>query len=362
MAIIAWKEAKEHATLTASLGGKQEWSAPYLLTSDNPLDDALTCVEFMHDIGRGLLNSFRYGDREDLSTWCKSVAPTRIPNSVKHWQVICTYSPLDPKDDGQDDDGNPTENPLDWRYEISCGTQFFQTPVWQAWNIDPMPTDKNMGTGGYLRPAETLGPIINSAGIVYDPPLLRETPETVLRITGNWPEYWAANLTAYAGCINPDPLRWSDRLRRFYGFRDEIFDSYCVLCAAVTANYRHDNGVDYWQYTYEWRIRTRASDINPQDGFLETILDRGISRLAKGGSPDGQGGTISPSDIQVGMADAAPIRDVDGERVPEVVLLDGHGQPLQGSSTSAAPPVYFRWRIHPYALFQVLPLYIFKAQ
>jgi hypothetical protein len=356
--IVAWKEAKEHATLTSTAGGRREWSAPYLLTSDNPRDDGQTCVDFMDTIGRGLSDTFRYADREDSTVWCKKVTPTRIPNSVLHWQVVCEYSPLEPKESSEDEDGNPTDDPMDWRYEISCGTQFFQTPVWKAWNIDPMPHE---GVGaGYQCPAETLGPVVNSAGIVYDPPLLRDTPETVLRISGNWPEYWAANLTCYAGRINPSPLRWSVRLLTYYGFRDQVFPPYCVLCAAVTADYRRDNGVSFWQYTYEWRIRERASTINPQDGFLETILDRGITRLAKGGSPDGKGGTISASDIKEGMGINSPVRDVAGDRVPELVLFDGHGQPLQAADSKSSPPVYFRWRVHPYAEFQVLPLDIFR--
>jgi hypothetical protein len=56
------------------------------------------------------------------------------------------------------------------------------------------------------------------------------------------------------------------------------------------------------------------------------------------------------------MAEASAIRDITGERVPEMVLLDGHGQPLRGSDTYTAPPVYFRWRVHPFSYFPGIKL------
>jgi hypothetical protein len=364
--IVAWKEAKEHATLTSTAGGRREWSAPYILTSDNPRDDGQACVDFMDTIGRGLSDTFRYADREDSTVWCKKVTPTRIPNSVLHWQVVCEYSPLEPKESSEDEDGNPTDDPMNFRYDISTGIQYFQVPVYQAWNMDQMPKD---GTApGYIRALESLGPVHNSAGVVYDPPLLRELPESVLRISGN-ALYYDDQYFYLPGTINEFTLRWSQNLAQ-YGFLFTEMKPCCVLCAGVSADYQRQNGLAYWRYTFEWRIRQRtdATDgsvyggINPQDGFLETILDRGISRIANAGAPDGKGGTITMADIEVGMAEATPIRDWQGDRVPELVLLDGHGRPLQGSRTDQAPPVYFRWRVHPYGVFTYpfVPLKIFK--
>src|SRR3990172_7303213 len=331
MAIVDWKEAKEHATLTALRGGKREWTAPYILTVDDPRDDAKACVDFMDTIGRGLSSSFRYGDREDAFSFCKQITPTRMPGSALHWQVICQSSTLDPKDnsDKEDEDSQPAENPVDWRYEISSGTQFFQVPVWKAWNMDPMPVG---GAGaGYQRTVNSLGPVHNSAGVVYDPPLTCEVPETVVRLSGNAFEFWAAILTVNAGTINQFAVAWSDRLCEKYGFHAQSFAAHCVLCASATADYRVENGYRFWRYTFEFRLRTPADATNPQDGFLESVLDRGLTRIANPGAPDGRGGTYSSGDFKAGMAEAAAVRDIEDRRVPEMVLLDGHGQPLRGS-------------------------------
>lgn len=366
MAVTSIIETQEHASLVASLGGRHEWTAPYIVTVDNPRDDAQTIVDYLHTIGRGLRTTFRYADREDSTAWCKTVTPTRMPGSLFKWQVVCTYSPAETPqpEEGQDPDGNPTDDPLDFRYEISSGVQMYQVPVYKAWNMDVMPKD---GTSpGYVRALESLGPVHNSAGIVYDPPLMREVPETVLRVSGNVSHY-DQRYGYLAGTINQYTLHWAQEMGR-YGFLEETMSPCCVLCAGVSADYRHDNGIDYWRYTFEWRIRKRTDasggniGLNPQDGFLESVLDRGLTRIANSGAPDGWGGTISPSDIKVGQAEAAAIRDWQGERVPELVLLDGHGRPLQGSNTFTAPPVYFRWRIHPYGYFVYpsIPLKIFR--
>ena len=361
MAVISWEEASDAANLVAVRGGRREWECPYNLKVDSPRDDGQVIVDFFDTIGRGLSMGLIYGDREDMMVICKQISPTRDPRSRFHWRAVLSYSPLDAKDtqDEQDENGNPTEDPLDYRYEITSGTQYFQTPVEQAWNMDIMPKD---GTApGYTRALESLGPVHNSAGIVYDPPLTRDTCETVLRISGNLPSYNVNALRRKANRINQHTLMWHGVLREKYGFEMATFDSCCVLCSAATADYRRENGVSFWRYTYEFRIRERASDTNPQDGFLETLLDRGITRLANSGCPDGAGGTISPSDLEVGMGVATAIRDWQGERVPELVLLDGHGRPLQGSNTLSAPPVYFRWRVHAYAEFAFpgIPLKVF---
>jgi hypothetical protein len=358
MTIVAIKEAAAHAGLIAAKAGKHDWTAPYILTSDNPRDDGLTCVEYMTSIGRGVGTRFKYGDRTDDGTYCKTIAPTRMSNSVDHWAVILTYSQND-GGKGSNEDDEPTDDPLDWRYEISSGTQFFQVPVWQAWNMDVMPLGG--AGGGYQRPLNTLGPVHNSAGIVYDPPLTRDVPEMVLRVSGNALYYWSAMLQVTGGTINQFEIGWSKRLCAKYGFVAQYFRPCCVLCNSATADYRFENGLAFWRYTFEFRLRQPADEINPQDGFLESVLDRGLTRIANPFAPDGHGGTFPSENFKAGMAEAAAIRDVEDRRVPEMVLLDGHGQPLRGSDTLAAPPVYFRWRVHPYGVFTYpwLPLDIF---
>lgn len=361
MAVTSCTEAKQHASLVAGINNRDEWDCPYVVKVSSARDDGQVIVNYFDSIGRGLGSSLLYGDRESMTVVCKSIAPVRRDNSVTVWDVVLHYAPvtLSGGDDShEDEDGNPTDEPLDYRWDISCGTQFVSVPVWKAWNVDPFPEG---GAGlGYVRNANTLGPVHNSAGIVLDPPLMRNMREKVLRVTGNVSTF-DENWLKVANCINEFGISISTKLQTKYQMVPRTHPKYCVLCSMAAANYRRENMQSVWQYTYEFIVRQPASDTNPIDGFLETVLDRGVARLANGGAPDGAGGTIGSGDIEDGMAEAAPIRDFQQERVPELVLLDGHGQPLQGSNTHQAPPVYFRWRIHEFADFTTLPLSLFRA-
>lgn len=364
MAITDWKEAAANATLVASRLGRREWTAPYILTSDNPRDDGQVCVDFMDTIGCGLSMPFRYADREDYGSFCKQITPVRMANSTTQWLVTCSYSPWE--GDGQDEDketlaGDPAESPLDWRWDISTADASFQVPVEKAWNEDEFPPPDDGLSGGYIRPKGRIGPVHNSAGIVYDPPLMRDITELVVRVTGNLQEWDSSVALAFRNHINNTPIKWSSTLTTYYGFRAAAFAQHCVLCSGHTATYRRSNDISYWSQTWEFRLRTPADDINPQDGFLETVLDQGYTRLAGIGDPDGRGGTFTSGDLKDGMGIGAAIRDMDGERTHERVCLNGHGQPLQSSSTWTQPPVYFRWRIHPTAYFPGVPLDIFDA-
>lgn len=361
MAIIDWKESAASASITASRLGRREWVANYLLTSDNPRDDAQECVDFMDTIGRGLSSAFKYGDREDFGSFCKQIRATRRPQSALHWDVVCSYSPWEgQREDEQREtkEGEPAENPLDWRWDVSTAVQTIQVPVEKAWNMDPFPPDDG-GSGGVTRPVYTLGPVHNSAGITYDPPLMRNVNELIFRVTANTQEYDTKVARSFVNAINSVQVTWSQVLQTYYGMKSDSFLPYCAKCLSASGAYRRTNGIAYWTQTWEFALRERASELNPQDGFLETILDRGFSRIANGAAPDGRGGTISGGDIEDGMAIASPIRDLEGERSPEMILLNGHGQPLQTTSTWSQNPVWFRWRIDKLAVFQAIPIDIF---
>lgn len=355
MTVSVIKEASDAAQLVAHSGGRREWVCPYHVTVTSPNDDAQTIVDAMAAAGRGLNNTLTYGSRTDALVWCSRVAPVRNPTSPLHWLVTCTYeTPPSTGPEPTGEDGQATSDPLDWRYKIQTNTAFFETAVWNAWNIDPFPRPGGHGT--YARPANTLGAPVNSAGVPFDPPLTRQTPESLIRIVGYMPYFDSGDIDAFVGHINGRTIQWHPRLLTWYGFLNRLFPPYTVLCTSANAALQWLGTAPIWEMSYEFGIRDVADAINPQDGYLETILDRGLSRSARSGDSDGAGGTISASDLTPEMSPVAPIRDVTGSRTPEPVLLDGRGYPLQ---SSGIPGIFFRWRIHPTAEFAGLPLDIF---
>jgi hypothetical protein len=354
-------ETQEHAQLVAHHNGRKEYQCPYKVTTTRADDDAEDIVEYFDDLGRGLGRTLRYGKRTDASVICTSIAPTRIPQSDRHWNVILTYQPPENDEEpGTDPEGNPTLDPLDRRWQITTGTRNHQVTAWRAWNIDAMPIDG--GDSGYQRPLWTLGPVCNSVGTPFDPPLTKSTTETILRITAPMPSFYALYLNHWTNKINSHNHRWSNYLVRYYGFEQQGFERWTVRCESAGANARWFQGMIYYEYSYEFAFRDRANALNPQDGWLESVLDRGLARRAAPGDPDGEGGTISQDGWKAGMAVAAAIRDTEGDPVPELVLLDGSGQPL-GEAAASAEGVFIRWRLDPETSFTTaagFPLDIFE--
>ena len=155
-------------------------------------------------------------------------------------------------------------------------------------------------------------------------------------------------------------MTYADKFKDDYTILTQLFEPFTLKCTGAGASYFRQNGENYWRYTYEFRHRARATETNPLDGWLETVLDRGLTRVAGKGDDDGFGGSFSMAgdDHEDGMAHSAAIRGPLGDRIGELVLLDGHGAPLvPGSGDDEG--VYFRWRVNPLADFRALPLPIF---
>lgn len=356
MGVLSLYPSKEHATVTYNRDGSKTYSAPYVAIVETAYDDGDTIVAYLDAIGYGIGTEYRYGTAWDIDAVCQRITPRRKAGSLTHWEVDLEYAPDDEKDARPDDDGNLTEDPLDWAYEIDISTSPFETPVWKAWNVDVFPKS---GTAGYIRAPNTLGPVVNSAGVILDTPLMRVQNETVLRVKGNLPEFDQGWLDDFINKLNLSALIWHDKLRSKYLFKDVIILPHAVLCTGVSAAFRLTNDFKYWEWSYELRIREMASDTNPQNMWYESVLDRGITRSAEAGDPDGEGSTYSAGDMKDGRARSAPILGTDERRIPELVLLDGAGQPLTDTATRKTG-IYFDWRLHGEVEMQNLPLRIFQ--
>lgn len=358
MSVTLIKTAQSHCSIVPSKTGRTA-QAPYWVFCDSARDGADVVIAAMEAAGLGIGTTLRYGDTRDDYLFCAEMTPNRVPGQAMTWSVVNKYaeaSSTEPRT--QDGPNGPSNDPLEWYYDISQTMEAVQVPVWRAWNIDAY-----TGTPtGITRPAGTLGPVQNSAGLVYDPPLTTEAYETVYRISGVLDTYVAGYTEGFANHINQRRVVFSDALCLEYSIFSERFDVYTLKVSSAMASYFRQNGDAYWRYAYEVRYRQRAGDDgsgNPLylwDGWLEYVLDRGLSRWAGDGADDGLGGTISGTDIEDGMAPVAAIRGPLGDRAVELVLLDGHGAPL----ADGEDPVNFRYRVNPQKDFSLMPLGIFE--
>jgi len=344
MAVIRVWESQEAASGGVDKMGNRQYAAPYLCQVDSAYDGPVTIMNHLSANGPWPGDSFRYGNETDSTVLCTGISsPKRVSESTDVWTFVATYSTPDPADDKPDDNGEPSDTPNDWRMHVSVNTSPFSVPVRQAWNVDPIPVPGKFSS--FVRPAFTYGPVVNSAGVPYDPPLMKEDNEIIYRIKGFTETLKVADLDWPINNINSVSLRWVTRLQKYYGLKNDKFEAFTLKCTSVAADVGWWRDLVYYTIDYEFRYRHRAANFeDPVDGWLEYVLDRGNSRLAGAGDPDGRGGTVSALDLKDGVAHAAPILDVDGRRVSEAILLDGAGQPATGDDLKNG--VWFEWKIN----------------
>lgn len=369
MGIISVKEAQSHAQMVADRSG-HNWTCPYIVEVDSARTGSFEIVNYFGDVlNRGIDSEMRYADEHDPFSYCDSIAPVRRDRSQTVWDVTLQYSTPTAGDDEReqrewrDRHGNPTRDPFAWIGSCEASTDYIQVPVWRAWNVDALPI--GLGHGSYDRAAETLGPVVNSAGVVLDPPLIHEVGEHVMQIAKNV-SYWSQDYEDDNGNhINGTPLILNPLLASDFELAVGIHEKYTIKCSSVRGSYARvqvdETMIPYWKVVVELRFRRRLSATYPLDGWLESVLDRGHSRGATEGDPDGRGGewTGTEETHPAGVGHTSVIRGPSGHPTDEPVLLDGKGQPLDPASTDAKSGVYIRWRRHSLSSFQTLPFRIF---
>ena len=346
--------------------GIHKYTIPVTVKVDDPTDGAGTVTSYLYATLYPRTSPYQEDNYIDILSIVKYISAVRQSGSALVWNATVHYGPINPTT--EEEQANPadgaTDNPLLFRWDVSVTTVPYEVAARSGWNIDAYPKPPAAGSCEYVRGANTLGPIVNSAGVPFDPPPSLQNYDTIYRFSGNYPFHDDAYISPKVGRLNSTTYEFSDILIGNYGMAGgESFPAYTLKCSAVNAQYMRTNGIEYWKYDYEFRVRYRNAAIvayEPSaipDGWLEQYLDQGAERYADVGCDDGDGGTWSSEDL-LGAARAMSIKGPDGKRIANLVLLDGHGQP------DAAPVdgVWFRYRLHETSSFAgaTLPLDLFK--
>lgn len=297
--------------------------------------------------------SYDFANDSDIGTFCDGITVRRIANSTTRWEATVTYGPPTKK---QDDDGNPSDAPEDWRWDIDCGYACWQEPVWRAFNITAFPHPLQMGFGSFVRAANTLGPVVNSANVVLDPPLMKDVYDWVMRITTYSLWYSTDVASAYMGTINNAKCQLSPYMQAVHRMYPREFDTHTLKCCDAGAKARvytlKQSGaqirIPYWEWNWEFRERP--------SGWNEEVLDRGITALPKVDMPAGEHERSDnyPDELEPGDGAHMPVLDSNERRVPELVLFDGKGYPLRPVDPRWQSGYYFEW-LKDYALAFAYP-------
>ena len=88
----------------------------------------------------------------------KRITANRIQPTLKHWEVVVEYSPRDNDElDRVDDDGNPTDDPLDWRPRIAVGSNIYRQLVEKAYYRGGYAAGFDYTSGDFIPPMNSAG-------------------------------------------------------------------------------------------------------------------------------------------------------------------------------------------------------------
>ena len=313
--------------------GSRKYSAIYRLKTDDPLDNAKVIFDYILDSGGGnhaIGEAYEYGNDTDSTSFLRSIEPTRSPNSATHWDVVLNYEPStteDKQDQNSDGSGNPSTSPDQWYDRFTIDGFTITTPVETAVYHDGF-----KGQAARARQIGSIGPVHNSAFMPFSPGLERETEAKIIRRT--WYSNTYADLAAmerFEGFVNASPYTINrpdlNFVRLYFAHTVKVKKTGSALEIVNNGLWWH-HSIELWVNPFGWRVQ---------------IVDRGRYARAWPGDPDGNGGTISDSDVKRGQAPVREITEINGDPIEDDVLLDGDGQPLR----AGAKPVYLTYQKTP---------------
>lgn len=297
-----------------------ELSVMYQVPVTSPYDGTLT-VLFAPGLPRPGAFYFLGNEVHPLAT-CSELTPSRVAGTRLLWHVLVTYRTPGQQNNqqGNDDNGKPTSDPLAWHDEIEIHPVRFSVPLEEAELIEPAFPG---------RQKNSKGPVTNSARVPFNPPAEVDRSRFVFRLTKNLNSYPDAQVEAYQDSMNSDRFTINKRKLGFV----KTFDKFQCKMLSISTRMAFANGRSYWPVTYEIDYDKKGWDLS--------LLDKGLAASVRPGDPDGNGGTISASDLVLrGRAPVRRLVDAAGVPLSEPVLLDGQGQPLAEGGT----PVYLKYR------------------
>lgn len=211
----------------------------------------------------------------DLGALCTHIAVVQREDNPNLWDVTCEYSSESERPDRMQD--NPIARPTD---------------IYVDYDTYQVPSTHSVTTGK---------PIVNSAGMPFDPPHMKDDDRLVLVMERNELAPDLNLLASYSNVVNSDP---------FFGV-DPLF----WKCKPIRWRRMYENGLYYFRVTYRFAH-------SGQTDWLFKTWDQG--RFVKDTKNPGQ---------------LLAIKDTHGIPVTQDVLLDGHGQVLPNNGT----PVELDW-------------------
>lgn len=272
---------------------------------------------------------FQFGNAVDPLAVLVNKSSARAENTRLMWLVTCRWETQDQEQDKdqKDDDGEPSDNPFDWRDQWEFVGSKMPIPLSFATMRTP---------GVRVRPVGSGGPPVNAAGVVFDPPAERDFTNGILRITKFRSAFPAAQYRKYKDAINRDTFRI-----RKPGL-DLMMLPFTAKLEPIQGSLQYHQPRDGAEIRYVKLVYEIALN---ELGWRFQLLNSGYDRRQDEGDKDDNGRTLSASDFpapgQAGIPKArkAPIKDMDANETRVPILLDLEGQPQRPGDE----PIYLEY-------------------
>tara|TARA_R100000808_G_scaffold7070_1_gene20810 strand:- start:23149 stop:24093 length:945 start_codon:yes stop_codon:yes gene_type:complete len=244
----------------------------------------------------------------DSHCWCDKVNVKRIANSRQVWEVTTTYTNKFDEDDKDDD------NPLNRPWKLSWSSQSFQKVAERG--IKRETIDATGATVVNAPAGNVEGPIVNSAGDGFDPPVQIEGSD--------WQVVAKKNIATV-------PTWLMD-------YRDAINASGITIAGISFGSQElRISGMSIGEYTVENEIGYYPFEITinqKSETWMRELLDQGTHEIR----------VINAN----GQSTESRMRIVDkaGQHVTEPVRLDGSGQKLTPDNADIDKSIFIRYQVY----------------
>lgn len=319
----------------------EQYTTVWRVFSDDPQDQARTVLVWFVTNVDNLGSVYSYAGDSAGFARLNRLRAKRVGDSRLVWEVTGEYATVE-DEESEDNNGNPTDDPTQFRPRIWTTTAQYTQPVVEAYYH-----------GGYhgtahakLGPPGNLTAVCNSALQPFVPPPERDESRFLIHVQRNFFDFDADLAEAWLNNLNSSPLTiiWFNQSGgRFI----KTIERWQARVREYTGQLRRQNAVDFWEHTLTLDIR--------QPNWLDRLLDRGLHGRRLAGDPDGHGGIVSARrSVLVGAPKIERFKGPDGTPTAEPVLLDGDGQPLD-LEADPLEPVWSTWRYYIEDEFRVLP-------
>jgi hypothetical protein len=219
------------------------------------------------------------GGEVNTDLFFSSVTPTQNEEKLTRWKLRGSYKHLQAGLTAGDAQTDPLQRPWKFRLEFDQ----ISTVITEAWNVEQLAPKV-----GDVRPPETAGPIVNTAGQEFD--TVHEEPRTRIIFVGS--KNYATLDEIYAIAI-----QYADSLN------SKVFNTYprghCEFLSITTSDLIRESGTEYYRGTVRIALNQKPVQIKPvNSGFKAWTA----------------------------LSELKNIVDEDNQAVPEPVILTADGQ------------------------------------